>query len=767
MTSTLAFRHLFASAGGGRSLAWSDSLELVLGELEELVTGHQVPDGAAGPQVSRQVVPMYDPNYYALTTLTSSGAGAMEYWAETFVVPSAWLQAGEWDLDAALTALPWRGPEDPSSVSEPGPSVGTGEEIATLESGPLARLEALRRAVPRERLGELIVAVMRVPRHRHNVGMVEAEGGEPSVGELVSLLPLLLPPGARSFRSEAGARTFRLRTWTLPGHGPAVDFAGIPSASAEAAENQEGILIDLGGARRPSHPADVEEYEYARWMAEVITAGDWHRLEEAYASAAEPEAAALFLQSFPVNALGAAAQRRLAEEAKAALDRHAQQVIAEIETAAEQRLRSLDGDLARRFDSERERLRREVDRSASALQEALATRGKRLMEDLARQHAEATQKPAVGLGAVATAGTPTPPATDLAPPEHGRGLRVRKTKIRRWIDQGPLRRTGRRAPKGSRAPGSRVAAFAPRLPVSRWLNRLRERLPRWPPRWYWTAGTLTMSAGVLLYLFLPRDPGPLPTDGRTTPRNATRAAELTERLQDGALAARLLARASELPTTSEAASTLFLDLYLDEAGAAPEEVSTALVQHLLGGITVDGVFGAATHQNLLQQIEPSCCGGLAASGRQRSCFLSLSLDLDSARACAGLDPFGEAEGWGFEAAENLLHLVRSTRRVVSSSAEADFWGDVVVRGHRLGAELDLYDLAHAEDQLERALEAGNTRIDGEEAERLLRLARMVAGQSTWSDVPPEQNPGELYDVAALLDDLEAASSEAPVSPGRF
>ena len=314
MPTFRAYRHLFTVAEGGsrgplefQSVACSDLLLPLVEELEDLVGSFRLPPAASDRRPSRQLLQMYDQEYYAFTEVTpleeDPHGRRGNYWAETFVVPRGWLQEGGWDLAAALEALPWRDAPELGRYSGWPCSLGDGEAIAPLEPGPLSRIAALRDVVPEAQFLDLFAAVLEATTQRRlPVSLVAPKGAmrsDVTVESLVALLPLLVPPGLREFHERERRRTFQLRNWTLPGASPRVDFAGLPASALDTVAGAEGFWVDLDGKRRSPRPRSAAGAEYLRWLEEVVEDEDWERLAAAYRAAATPEAAAALIASGP------------------------------------------------------------------------------------------------------------------------------------------------------------------------------------------------------------------------------------------------------------------------------------------------------------------------------------------------------------------------------------------------------------------------------------------------------------------------------------
>jgi len=201
------------------------------------------------------------------------------YWAESLVVPEAWLVDSGWNVSAAFYALRWWG----SDVAH---HVGRWPHWLQAEALPL-----LPPADPREagrwlqRLdGELRWALLESLWWQGEGGgredptpiyLVEAPGAAPEeLSALVLSLPSLLPEEVRMRGHGPERRCLRLGTRGSPTALPAMDLLGVPDRELEEVRGRGGVLIDLGGRISPSRPGGREAQAWARSLDAALASGD-------------------------------------------------------------------------------------------------------------------------------------------------------------------------------------------------------------------------------------------------------------------------------------------------------------------------------------------------------------------------------------------------------------------------------------------------------------------------------------------------------------
>src|SRR6185436_9645965 len=133
-----AYRHVFTSApdnfpggGGFRTVAYAAALRGMVSPIESLVESYKTREGEAS---CRQFVSLAQGKAYALTTFTpladSPDGRIGNFWAETQVVPSDWLEEAGWEAAAAFDALSWLGPRNlgdlPRDLEQPLPALKPG-----------------------------------------------------------------------------------------------------------------------------------------------------------------------------------------------------------------------------------------------------------------------------------------------------------------------------------------------------------------------------------------------------------------------------------------------------------------------------------------------------------------------------------------------------------------------------------------------------------------------------------------------------------------
>lgn len=283
----LALRHIFAwvsSSKGCTTIACARELQAkgVDRQVERLVESYQSKSAEEPP--CRQLLPIPNRDAYALSVFTPLGdtpdGRPGNFWAETFVVPAEWLKQGDWDADRAFEELCWWGPEAREAALLPHPPA---DPLPPLQPGPLSRLARLVEEVPANHLQALLLAVVQMSDGLGYIRLVEGERVG-ALEEVISRLPLVVPPGCRLYRDRGRMRCLSFRTRSpLGGMAETADITGFPQGPLP----EGGVLIDLSGRIAP--PVNEKGFGavYAHWLAQTLTRGAWDELEQLYENAAQ------------------------------------------------------------------------------------------------------------------------------------------------------------------------------------------------------------------------------------------------------------------------------------------------------------------------------------------------------------------------------------------------------------------------------------------------------------------------------------------------
>jgi len=298
-----AYRHVFTSApenfpegGGFRTVAYAAALR---GEkvslIESLVESYTSWEG--GGARCRQFVPLArGAKACALTVFTpladSPDGRTGNFWAETQVVPSKWLEQAGWDAAAAFDALSWWGPRNLGDL----PQNLEPEPLASLEPGSVERLARLNKFVPSECLEPLLHAVVQQSRGLRPLELLEAQGTPTSqLEEVVMLVPLTVPPRSRRYLDADQLRCLSLRTrCPIGGMTFRTDVTGYPAAAADGLELSDGFVIDLADRLPTKSHEDRFGRDYVEWLLRVIQDGEWNQLEALYKRAVDCPGASFF-----------------------------------------------------------------------------------------------------------------------------------------------------------------------------------------------------------------------------------------------------------------------------------------------------------------------------------------------------------------------------------------------------------------------------------------------------------------------------------------
>ncbi len=721
-------RHLFTAVaatgrgkGGFRTVAHSPELSGLVDAIEGLVDGYKAAD--AGTPACRQLLPVPGRRgqIYAFTVFTPTGPTPDgrdgNYWAETLIVPADWLAAGGWDTATAFDSLEWWGPQDAAKVAKGFPAV----VLPTLEPGPLDRLERLVEVVPEDHLFPLLLAVIQQARGLRKIRLLEKSGADPKdLEDVVSLLPLIVPPALRTYREDDGRRCLTWRTRSPRGAmAPATDLTGFPAFAADDLEREGrgSAVIDLGGRVLPPSLRGRFGEGYARWLHRTLRQGNWSELEALYAEEISGSAPSWFAdfsrevdEEVPVFAA-----RQAAWKARDAAEGQAWALL-------ESHRRQLEESLAE--------LRRELDQSAQA-----AAQKWRQALDRQRQDLDAR-------AAQYRAAAPRPEAAS-------RGL-DRRVKVL----EDELRRL-RKHSAGVEPVGERQESIAlqARPRPSQWQQRLQERdavalIPK-------------IAAGLLLIAALSFGGwwgwqtfgGRTATPEETTSDAVTQASEtlheqrresLLQKLQVRDTAVLLMRTAAADRAYEKRVNVMALALTLGKQNSLSDDAGKALLQQALG-ITVDGQWGPGSSKSLKDNLPADCqaCAsatgaGFAWNGPEASCFLIVHLQLDDP-PCPGSSPWSQGRAWSEAEAENVLGLIRAA---ATSSTNA-----------QISAQLVGLDPAQT-PTLWSEIGSPNLR----QAEMLFDLAYSVVAKDPQAKAPDKLSADRTSRLAALLEEVGPETS---------
>ncbi len=302
-------RHIFTSAAAGphgagfRTVASAITDLDLHGEIEQAL--EEASEAAAVERVHQALTLPGRPQLCLLSRLEPAGAAGSalrgNFWAESVLVPRAWLDGGQWDVARAFERIDFPGPRELPAAGgtltrlEP-------ESLAALSPGPLARLERLRRTGTAQRRC-LLQAVVRQSRDRSPVFVVRPDGMDPAEFEqLVLLAPLLLPPGRRT--AAGGARPMHLRTLGLAAgsvFSRSIDVLGVTSDQLDEVRRETGTVVDLNPKARSARRRAAGSYgeAYVDWLAEILEDRRWDELERFYATARKGDPIAGFTDVDP------------------------------------------------------------------------------------------------------------------------------------------------------------------------------------------------------------------------------------------------------------------------------------------------------------------------------------------------------------------------------------------------------------------------------------------------------------------------------------
>lgn len=214
------------------------------------------------------------------------------YWAESLVLPNAWLAGAGWDLAAAVDRLDWYGPGQEFAAS--GVFELPGQTLPELSAGPLDRLRRIPEIVTQPEVRHALLA---------SFAEQAASGGEPAkpiyvvaegsapadLEELLCLLPLAFPAWMRARSGDGATRCLRLLTIGRKSAVSQPDLLGLPASQLDEVRGH-GVLIDLG-LGVPPQAFGGEAMKLAREIDAALVDGDWPRLGQLGSQAAGPDAA--------------------------------------------------------------------------------------------------------------------------------------------------------------------------------------------------------------------------------------------------------------------------------------------------------------------------------------------------------------------------------------------------------------------------------------------------------------------------------------------
>jgi hypothetical protein len=291
---SVAYRHVYTYAPKGfqrgpgfQTVACASKLEQdkLFRKVEQLVESYKLLASDEPP--CRQLLQFSEMEAYALTTFTAlddspEDRGA-NFLADTLVVPREWLKQGDWDAAAAFDVLKWLRPAELTEL----PKTLDPEPIDHLEPRPSQRLARLIDLVPQEVLRSLLLSLVQQSNGLRPVRILEAKREHPAeLQEVVTLLPLVVPPTSRTYRDDQLSRCLGLRTRSpFGGMAPPADITGYPAAAAENLDQSDGILIDLGGRLPSTEHHDRFGRDYVEWLLSILRERDWSKLDSLYEKA--------------------------------------------------------------------------------------------------------------------------------------------------------------------------------------------------------------------------------------------------------------------------------------------------------------------------------------------------------------------------------------------------------------------------------------------------------------------------------------------------
>ncbi len=285
------WRHIFTAAAGGPSGAGFQTVASSIqdpdlhGEIEQAL--EDASEAAATERVHQARTLPGRPGLCLLSRMEPAGVAPDErhgnFWAESLLVPNAWLEQAQWDVAEAFVRIEfWGARELPDGKLEP-------EALPSLDPGSLDRLERVRRLAVAQRR-HLLHAVAGQLQDRSPVFVVRPDDMDAAdFRQLVLLLPLLLPPGRRV--AGGSGRPIHLRTLGLAAGSvfqSSIDFLGVSLDQLEEATRQKGTVVDLRSQARSTRRPPGRSYadEYVNWLAGVLNGRRWDELGEVYSAAA-------------------------------------------------------------------------------------------------------------------------------------------------------------------------------------------------------------------------------------------------------------------------------------------------------------------------------------------------------------------------------------------------------------------------------------------------------------------------------------------------
>lgn len=826
MSKYPGYRHLYTvaergslGAPGFQSIACSAEIEESVRELEEIVGGFRSSD-PDGDRQSRQVVQMYDPDFYALTTFTplapSPASRSGNYWAETFVIPAVWLGQGDWDLGAAFESLPWRGPEDPKTFGDWPHALGAPELLPPLSSRPREGLESLREMVAEPVLFELVLAVAQLTQTRRTIQVIErGEAVLEHAPYLGLLLPLVLPPVVRKFVDGKRERTFQVRTWSRPGKGPKVDIETVSADDAHPSPPPDVRVLDPRGSVA-DRGADRQGYAYAAYAARLIAAGDWESLLSLYAQVDPSLSARRFLQDFrppapaasapdpavhptPVPPRAAAVPKEKREEwlTREQLDKvlaeHGQRVRHELdETIMAMALMSQKS--AELIEEQRREYEKNLREELSNYQNQLSTILRDGTVDLRRTLGEAGGLEQL-VGQLKLASQRFHQDFDTQRRELARlennirslrnGFRDERElwsqevtrlddRLRQW--EGERQTALAELPRDSSGdkltpekPNVYATAGSAPIVKDRSPNRVRGWLKNLSPKRRAVILLIPILVavavgGIIWWRTNSIGESPIETE---EPADQPGTEELEESIRQRLLESKILTslfeQAATDPASSEEATALFLDLIMDQEAAPAEIVRKALGQEALG-ITVDGQFGSGSARSLQEAIKSyPCCTELSGDppvtqSPQFNCYLGNTLGFDSESACEGGDLLAGKVMWGADESQKLLELIKRARAsALETNSNEELDQSFRDSAEKAAEELSLYDL-QAQEEATLRQRVGSIKPQQIDGDELDRLLRLA-----WSKTNAtgrQSAPGKLRmsDLEKIEDWIERAEA---------
>ena len=789
----LAHRHVFTSTpdhfsggGGFRTVACAAALREreMVPLIESLVESYNNREG--GGASCRQFAPLVRGVYVftVFTPLADSPDGRTgNFWAETQVVPSDWLEPAGWDAAAAFSALSWLGPQN---LGELPPDLDP-EPLVHLEPGCIERLGRLHELVPPNCLEPLLHAIARQSFGLRALELLEAQGAPPShLEEVVMLLPLTVPPTSRRYGNQYRCLTLRTRC-PVGGMKFRTDITGYPAAAAAGLEDSDGLVVDLGGRLSMASTEERFGRDYAHWLMSVIQEEKWDQLAHLYQQAINFPGGVFFshyksLLEAPsrsrvataaeVPEPPAAAPKRAAERGPGIVEAPATEVAPptavpeeltitpvqdwqrdsaardELEGALwklrdnhRSQIEELVGKIGKDFAADIDKANVRLVKEVAGLREGLDTKLKEFDKELKKVEKKAGKR------------------TQQSSASVGRGrdsssVEARLAEMERDLAEVAERLVGLEEAGGVR----RRRSLREMLVLSR--DWLRERL------WIAWGAAIAIVMAVLLTLALrwgadkvtPELVAPTELQARKASTEA-----LLKRAQEGKTAARLLESATLREDVAPRAHAVTLAIALSHGLQIGDELDCALLQAALRedgtAVPVLGICGQKTIDALVAAPKAECCQKFQTTPidekKLRNCFVTDQLQLalsgagQQVEACSGESPWRKGRIWTEEESSHALALFQGASRA--------FEGD---RGSELDKSLRSLDPSQSPSLRENLARVTLTR---DEAKRVLELA--WAAWSGWEDRLGKLSANQLEELGRIVDQVAPPEKKTQLQGG--